>query len=341
MNEQEYIEQIIAETGYQPTKEQLDYLNAMSKLSRQEILLELRNGMTSYGSMQPLPELLKSYGANEQFIKTAQKEIAQWYWSNLGKIAEEGNKLTDFEMEHVFKFSLDKLKELGLSDAEVNNAFMTDDFFKTGLAFTDPGMRTEFDKFLRENAGMSIFEAEDILNEVPDTIPDNMIIENITDTPTNVVDDVTPTQALDELDDAISKADGVDNLNKAKKIINNNPGVFRKIFSVLEKADIGDQVITKAIIPKVLPRIGLAAATGPVGMAYAAYEIALLLSDVGQAAYKAQTTDESFWDNFGEISDKYSIAYKISKPVYDIILDNLNNDLTEEEDEEILFSFNR
>ena len=190
MNEQEYIEQIISETGYQPTKEQLNYLNAMDELSRQEILLELRNGMTSYGSMQPLPELLKSYGANEQFIKTAQKEIAQWYWSNLGKIAEEGNKLTDFEMEHVFKFSLDKLKELGLSDAEVNNAFMTDDFFKTGLAFTDPGMRTEFDNFLRENAGMSIFEAEDILNEVPDTIPDNMIIENITDTPTNVVDDV-------------------------------------------------------------------------------------------------------------------------------------------------------
>jgi len=151
----------------------------------------------------------------------------------------------------------------------------------------------------------------------------------------------TPTQALDELDDAISKADGIDNLNKAKDIINKNPGVFKKIFSVLEKADIGDQVITKAIIPKVLPRIGLAAATGPVGMAYAAYEIALLLSDVGQAAYKAQTTDESFWDNFGEISDKYSIAYKISKPVYDIILDNLNNDLTEEEDEEILFSFNR
>ena len=178
-----------------------------------------------------------------------------------------------------------------------------------------------------------------------DELPDNNIyktgINTFTDTPTNVVDDVTPTQALDELDDAISKADGIDNLNKAKDIINKNPGVFRKIFSVLEKADIGDQVITKAIIPKVLPRIGLAAATGPVGMAYAAYEIALLLSDVGQAAYKAQTTDESFWDNFGEVSDKYSIAYKIGKPVYDIILDNLNNDLTEEEDEEILFSFNR
>jgi len=169
MNEQEYIEQIIAETGYQPTKEQLDFLNAMDELSRQEILLDLRNGFTSYGSMQPLPELLKSYGANEQFIKTAQKEIAQWYWSNLGKIAEENINLTNFEMNFTNKFALDKLKELGLSDVEVNNAFMNDDFFKTGLAFTDPGMRTEFDNFLRENAGMSIFEVEDILNEVPDT----------------------------------------------------------------------------------------------------------------------------------------------------------------------------
>jgi hypothetical protein len=169
MDEQKYIEQIIAETGYQPTKEQLNYLNAMGKMSKQEILLNLRNAMTSYGEMQPLPELLKSYGANEQFIKTAQKEIAQWYWNNLGKIAEEGNKLTDFEMEHTFKFALDKLKELGLSDAEVNNAFMTDDHFKTGLALSDPDMRGQFDEFLKKNAGMSIFELEDSLNTAPDT----------------------------------------------------------------------------------------------------------------------------------------------------------------------------
>jgi len=169
MDEQKYIEQIIVETGYKPTKKQLDYLNAMGKLSKQEILLNLRNAMTSYGNMQPLPELLKNYGADEKFIKTAQKEIAQWYWSNLGKIAEEGNKLTDFEMEHTFKFALDKLKELGLSDAEVNNAFMTDDHFKTGLALTDPDMRAEFDEFLKKNAGMSIFELEDNLNKVPDT----------------------------------------------------------------------------------------------------------------------------------------------------------------------------
>lgn len=152
----------------------------------------------------------------------------------------------------------------------------------------------------------------------------------------------TPTNVVDELEDAIIKSDGLDNLNKAKKVIGNNPGVFRKILSVLEKADVGDQVITKFILPKVLPAIGLSTVAAPAAIAYGIYETALLLSDVGQAAYKAQTTDESFWDNFGEVSDKYSIAYKISKPVYDIILDSLNEDLaTEDKNEAMLFSFNR
>jgi hypothetical protein len=155
--------------------------------------------------------------------------------------------------------------------------------------------------------------------------------EEITDTPTNVVD----------LDEVISQSDGVDNLNKSKEIMQKNPGFFRKVFNVLEKLDIGDQVITKAIA-KGLPALGLASAAPGAAIAYGAYEISILLTDAAQAYNKMQTTDEGFWDNFGELSDKYSIAYKISKPVYDIILDSLNDDLTTEgQDEEILFSFNR
>ena len=151
------------------------------------------------------------------------------------------------------------------------------------------------------------------------------------DTPTNVVD----------LDEVISQSDGVDNLNKSKEIMQKNPGMFRRIFNVLEKLDIGDQVITKAVA-KGLPAIGLAAAAPGVAIAYTAYEMSILLTDAAQAYNKMQTTDEGFWENFGELSDKYSIAYKISKPVYDIILDSLNDDLTTEgQDEEILFSFNR
>jgi hypothetical protein len=151
------------------------------------------------------------------------------------------------------------------------------------------------------------------------------------DTPTNVVD----------LDEVISQSDGVDNLSKSKEIMQKNPGMFRRIFSVLEKLDIGDQVITKAVA-KGLPAIGLAAAAPGAAIAYTAYEMSILLTDAAQAYNKMQTTDEGFWENFGELSDKYSIAYKISKPVYDIILDSLNDDLTTEgQDEEILFSFNR
>ncbi len=152
----------------------------------------------------------------------------------------------------------------------------------------------------------------------------------VKDTPPNLVD----------IDEVISQSDGVDNLNKSKEIMQKNPGMFRRIFNVLEKLDIGDQVITKAVA-KGLPAIGLAAAAPGVAIAYTAYEMSILLTDAAQAYNKMQTTDEGFWENFGELSDKYSIAYKISKPVYDIILDSLNDDLTEEKDEEILFSFNR
>ncbi len=167
----------------------------------------------------------------------------------------------------------------------------------------------------------------------------NFSIEDFADE-LNIKTKSTPTNVVD-LDEVISQSDGVDNLNKSKEIMQKNPGMFRRIFSVLEKLDIGDQVITKAVA-KGLPAIGLAAAAPGAAIAYTAYEMSILLTDAAQAYNKMQTTDEGFWENFGELSDKYSIAYKISKPVYDIILDSLNDDLTTEgQDEEILFSFNR
>jgi hypothetical protein len=82
----------------------------------------------------------------------------------------------------------------------------------------------------------------------------------------------------------------------------------------------------------------MSAATGPAALAYAAYEISLLVADAVNATYKAETTSEGFWDNFGEISDKYSIAYKITKPAYDMFFDALKVDL---EDDNTLYSFSR
>lgn len=140
-----------------------------------------------------------------------------------------------------------------------------------------------------------------------------------------------------ELEEAITKTNGAESLNKSKEIINKNPRIFSKVLSVLEKFDVGDQVIQQ-VIKRALPRIGMSAAVGPVGIAYAIYETSLLLMDAANAAYKAETTSESFWDNFGEVSDKFSIAYKITKPTYDILLDAIKVDL---EDDNTLYSFSR
>ena len=142
---------------------------------------------------------------------------------------------------------------------------------------------------------------------------------------------------IDELDEAIAATDGVENLNKAKAVIRNNPGVFKKVLNVVEKLDIGDQVIQQ-VLKKAFPKIGLSALAGPVGITYAAYEMALLLYDVGNSLYQQQTTDESFWENFGEVSDKYSIAYKISKPVYDTLIAAVQADL---EDNDTLYLLGR
>lgn len=183
--------------------------------------------------------------------------------------------------------------------------------------------------FLNDYVSMNIYE-----NRIDDDMREKLGRISINDAKEDLPYDpryITPDQLVDDLDNAIYNADGVDNLNKAKDIMDKNPGVFKKVFSVLEKLDIGDQVITKAVLPT-LGRMGVAGATGPLAIAYAGYETALLLGDIANSLYQAKTTDEGFWDNFGEVSDKYSIAYKISKPVYDIILGNLSTVL-EQEDE--------
>ena len=177
----------------------------------------------------------------------------------------------------------------------------------------------------------------------PETIGDAFdevqFIKNQLDklTAADIAKEVNKVDEIDTVEEAITKSDGIDNLNKSKEIINKNPRIFSKILSVLEKFDVGDQVIQQ-VIKRALPRIGMSAATGPAALAYAAYEVSLLVADAVNATYKAETTSEGFWDNFGEISDKYSIAYKITKPAYDMLFDAVKVDL---EDDNTLYSFSR
>lgn len=165
--EQKYLNEIIEDTGFNPTKYQVDILKNMDELTRHEILLSMRNGITKHGNY-PLPQLLQDYGASEEFIKTAQSDLARWYWSNIDIISKEANKLTDFEMDKVFNFAQSKLSELGLSDLEVEDVFKKNDFFRTNRVFTDPELRQSFDEFLRDKGLPSIFSIEDKLDKAPD-----------------------------------------------------------------------------------------------------------------------------------------------------------------------------
>ena len=75
-------------------------------------------------------------------------------------------------------------------------------------------------------------------------------------------------------------------------------------------------------LKKLLPKLGLAAISGPALAAYTAYELALLAADAG-AAYSKKQQGEKFWDNFGEVSDKYSIGYKLTKEVHNTLFEDV------------------
>lgn len=83
----------------------------------------------------------------------------------------------------------------------------------------------------------------------------------------------------------------------------------------------GDIAIETAI-RKLLPRLGLVAISGPALAAYTAYELGLLAADAG-AAFAKKEQGEKFWDNFGEISDKYSIGYKLTKEIHNTLFDEV------------------
>ena len=83
----------------------------------------------------------------------------------------------------------------------------------------------------------------------------------------------------------------------------------------------GDIAIETAI-RKLLPRLGLVAISGPALAAYTAYELGLLAADAG-AAFAKKEQGEKFWDNFGELSDKYSIGYKLTKEIHNTLFEDV------------------
>jgi hypothetical protein len=146
------------------------------------------------------------------------------------------------------------------------------------------------------------------------------------------------------VDDASDLVD-VNSLNKVIEIANTNPGVADNLFKSAKNivgkvfgtagaiADPGDIAITQGIT-RILPRLGLAAIAAPALSAYIGYELIVLLADAANAFNVAtQNQDVNLleynpdvdwkkvgkdtWQEFGEVSDTWSLSWKISEPIID------------------------
>ena len=146
------------------------------------------------------------------------------------------------------------------------------------------------------------------------------------------------------VDDASELVD-VNRLNKVIEIANTNPGVADNLFKSAKNivgkvfgtagaiADPGDIAITQGIT-RILPRLGLAAIAAPALSAYIGYELIVLLADAANAFNVAtQNQDVNLleynpdvdwkkvgkdtWQEFGEVSDTWSLSWKISEPIID------------------------
>ena len=137
-------------------------------------------------------------------------------------------------------------------------------------------------------------------------------------------------------------------VNKTTQLANTNPEISKSLWNTSKNVvgkvfntaagvlDPGDVAITQGI-GRVLPRIGLTAIAAPALAAYVFYELSVLAVDAAQAfdkGLKAQNIElldydntnpdidwkqlgKDTWSEFGDISDTWSLSWKISEPIID------------------------
>ncbi len=213
--------------------------------------------------------------------------------------------------------------------------------------------------------------------EMGKVLPENPIynvIANPLDTPTNVVDDIDNKainqagEVIDIADDTttdLSKVVGKGGYKRFEQLAKQAPEFVGNLFNTTKKLvgktfgvggavaqafDPGDIAITQGLT-KILPRLGLASISLPALAAYTAYELAILVVDVGQAYNKAienqggqrdfipsfmggktiegeepedidydwKQIGKDTWEEMGAISDTWSLSWKISEPIIDSV----------------------
>ena len=124
-----------------------------------------------------------------------------------------------------------------------------------------------------------------------------------------IVQQVRETFAKTHTPEAVKAADNT---------IKTKPKFATKVFNNLSKLDIGQEVIEKGLA-KLGTKYGAASLTGPAAAALAFYETMVFAADVTNAATKAIDKDVDFFDNFGQIDDRFSITYRLTKPFYETL----------------------
>ncbi len=158
---------------------------------------------------------------------------------------------------------------------------------------------------------------------------------------TSLTRDTAPKSKREVLDN-VRKA-FVDNhseaaLKTAEDMVKTKPKFASKVLKGLSKLDVGQEVIEKGL-SKLGTKYGATAFTGPAAGILAFYETLVLAADVANAATKAMDKDVDFFDNFGEIDDKYSITYKLTKPFYETLFKGINNVTSNDnQDNEVQYS---
>lgn len=127
-------------------------------------------------------------------------------------------------------------------------------------------------------------------------------------------------------------------LKTAEDMVKTKPKFASKVLKGLSKLDVGQEVIEKGL-SKLGTKYGATAFTGPAAGILAFYETLVLAADVANAATKAIDKDVDFFDNFGQIDDKYSITYKLTKPFYETLFKGINNVTSNDnQDNEVQYS---
>jgi hypothetical protein len=171
-------------------------------------------------------------------------------------------------------------------------------------------------------------------------------IDTILDKPldrqgTSLTRDTAPKSKQEVLDN-VRKA-FVDNhseaaLKTAEDMVKTKPKFASKVLKGLSKLDVGQEVIEKGL-SKLGTKYGATAFTGPAAGILAFYETLVLAADVANAATKAIDKDVDFFDNFGEVDDKWSITYKLTKPFYETLFKGINNVTSNDnQDNEVQYS---